>query len=69
MLSATILIEDKDLMKILKCEKDTEMDRSSLKFNENKIEIKASDVIAFKATVNGVIKLIETYTNTSKVLK
>lgn len=69
MLRATILIDDVDLVKILECEKNTDMDRSSLKFNGNKVEIKASDIIAFKATINGVIKLIEAYDNTLKVIK
>jgi len=66
MLNAIISINDKDLMKILRNENNIVMDRSSIEYFENKIEITAKDIVAFKATVNGIIKLIETYSNTSK---
>lgn len=69
MLHAIISLDDVDLIKILSNEKNSDLDRSSLKFNKNKVEITAKDVVAFKATVNSVIKLIEAYNNTSKAIK
>jgi tRNA threonylcarbamoyladenosine modification (KEOPS) complex Pcc1 subunit len=69
MFSSFIFIEDKDLLRILRSENDKVLDRSSIKFFDDKIQINAKDIIAFKAAVNGLIKLIETYVNTSKVLK
>lgn len=69
MLTSVISLDDKDLLKILKHEENKKLDRSSIKFFDDKIYIEAKDIVAFKATINGVIKLIETYVNTSKALK
>lgn len=69
MFKSEIVIEDKDLVKVLESEKNQVMNRSSLKIMKNKIVIEAKDIIAFKSTVNGVIKLIEAYENTSKTIK
>lgn len=68
MLKATIKIDDKDLLKVLKAEDDLEKDRSSMVIENGKIIITAKDIIAFKATVNGIIKVIEAYEKASNAL-
>jgi tRNA threonylcarbamoyladenosine modification (KEOPS) complex Pcc1 subunit len=69
MFKATIEIDDTDLFKVLAAEDDLEKDRSIAKIDGKKITITAKDVIAFKATVNGIIKIIEAYEKTSSAIK
>lgn len=69
MYNASITIDDKQLLDVLKAEDNWDKDRSSLKITGNKIIIEAQDIIAFKATVNGLIKLIEAYEKASSVIQ
>ena len=69
MFKAIITIDDKDLLQVFKAEDMCDKDRSSAAINGNKITVEAKDIIAFKATVNGIIKTIETYEKTSAILK
>lgn len=69
MYNAEIKIDNKELFSLLDTGRVEERDRSFLKFEKNKIIINAKDITAFKATINGVIKLIETYEKTSQAIK
>ncbi|MFT4303126.1 MAG: hypothetical protein ACMXYG_01055 [Candidatus Woesearchaeota archaeon] len=69
MISATIKIDDSDLVKVLQAEDNLQKDRSTALIKDNTITIKAKDIIAFKATINGFIKVIETYENVSNMVK
>lgn len=69
MYKASITIDDKQLLDVLKAEDNWNKDRSSLDITGNKITIEAQDIIAFKATVNGLIKLIEAYEKASSVIQ
>lgn len=69
MLKARITVDDLDLLKLLKAENGWDKDRSILKLSKNGVLIEAKDIIAFKATVNSLIKLIEAYDNASSVAK
>jgi len=68
MYKATIEIDDPVLLKVLKPEGEARKDRSSTTISGNKIMISAKDITAFKATLNGLIKLIETYEKTSSAI-
>jgi tRNA threonylcarbamoyladenosine modification (KEOPS) complex Pcc1 subunit len=69
MYKATIILDDEDLLKALEAEDDWQKSRSNLLIKGNKIEIQAKDIIAFKATVNSLIKLIEAYEKASLAIK
>lgn len=69
MYKATIELDDTDLLEILKAEDLIDKDRSSSVINKNKIIITAKDIVALKATINGIIKTIEAYERTSSSLK
>lgn len=69
MYKATIIIDDTDLAEVLKAEKGLNNQRSSSIIKSNKIMIESQDIIAFKATMNGMIKVIEAYEKASSALK
>ena len=69
MYEATITFDDKDLFKVLKAEDCLDKKRSSIVIDNKKITITASDIVALKATMNGIIKVIEAYENASMVAK
>ena len=69
MYRSNIYIEDINLLKALKAEDDWDKERSSLTIRNNKITINAKDIIAFKATINSLIKLVEAYEKTQHLIK
>jgi len=69
MYKATIELDDADLLEILKAEDLVDKDRSSSTIDKNRIIITAKDIVALKATVNGIIKTIEAYEKTTSSIK
>lgn len=69
MYNSIIELDDCDLLQVLSVEDTWNKDRSSVRFDKNKIIISAKDIIAFKATINGIIKVIEAYEKASSVTK
>jgi tRNA threonylcarbamoyladenosine modification (KEOPS) complex Pcc1 subunit len=66
---AKITISDRDLLQLLEAEDEWGKERSSLEIKDGDIIITANDIIAFKATIGGFIKLAETYEKASKLAK
>ena len=58
-----------DIIKVLRAEDNWNKSRSSLVFKGKQIIIHAKDVIAFKATINGLLKLIEAYEQAFSITK
>jgi tRNA threonylcarbamoyladenosine modification (KEOPS) complex Pcc1 subunit len=69
MYEAIIKLKDTDLIKVLEAEDTLNNVRSTTIITKKEIKIKSKDIIAFKATLNGIIKVIETYEKTSSILK
>ncbi len=69
MYKTIIELDDSDLMQVLSAESAWDKDRSSVRIDKNRIIISAKDIIAFKATINGIIKIIEAYEKASSVTK
>jgi len=68
MYTAVLTYKDENLGSVLEAEESVKRDRSTVTFSQGKITITAQDAIALKSHMYGVIKLIEAYEKTSKVI-
>ena len=68
MYSLTLTFDDEKLDRVLLAEEVQHRDRSTLAIRKGKITITAQDAIALKATVQGVLKVLEAYEKTSSVI-
>ena len=64
----SISIDDVKLMSILAHEQFYDKDRSKISVVKNSIIVTASDYVALKASLNGIMKLIEVYYTTKKLV-
>lgn len=68
MYSLTLTFDDEGLNRVLSAEKAQHRDRSTLVIKSGKVTITAKDAIALKATVQGILKIVEAYEKTSSVI-